>query len=254
MADMPQAGAKTPELPEAGNEDGIVAIADIGCGMDSPYFGPPDKVRLVRFDGDERVNPDFRCDLRSLPVKDGTFDVVHARHVLEHFGRKEAPRVLREWLRVLRVGGELRLNMPNLLDACRNILAMETGEAPMNVYPWWQLYGAQATPLDRHGNGFTPRRLKALLNSIGMLRDIEVKEDWGNLAATAIKDCDTPRWVYTDEWYEIEKTEGMEMHGLNHEPEPAPEPETTPEIQDIADTGTVAVELHETEPDEVPHG
>ena len=83
--DMPQAGGIEPELPEASTDaTPLVKLADIGSGEAGPYFGRPDRVKVVRFDADERVQPDYRCDIRHLPVPDESFDVVHSRHVLEH--------------------------------------------------------------------------------------------------------------------------------------------------------------------------
>ncbi|MEW6746929.1 MAG: class I SAM-dependent methyltransferase [Planctomycetota bacterium] len=49
---------------------------------------------------------EFRAaDAESLPFPDGTFDVVHARHLLWTLPRPGV--ALREWLRVLRAGGRL---------------------------------------------------------------------------------------------------------------------------------------------------
>ena len=44
---------------------------------------------------------------------DGSAELVYASHVLEYFDRLEAPRVLREWRRVLAPGGTLRLAVPD---------------------------------------------------------------------------------------------------------------------------------------------
>ncbi len=46
-------------------------------------------------------------------LADGSASLIYASHVLEHFGRQEVPRVLREWHRVLRQGGVLRLAVPD---------------------------------------------------------------------------------------------------------------------------------------------
>ncbi|KKL11137.1 hypothetical protein LCGC14_2548840, partial [marine sediment metagenome] len=105
--DMPQyTDGKEPELPDAETDAApLVKIAELGVGIASPFFGHADRVKLVRFDGNEKVNPDYRCDLRHLPAGDQSFDIVHSRHVLEHFGRAEVMKVLKEWTRILRVDG-----------------------------------------------------------------------------------------------------------------------------------------------------
>ena len=48
-----------------------------------------------------------------LPFGDGEVDAVHASHVLEHVAPPE--NYLREWFRVLRVGGHLVLMVPSLM-------------------------------------------------------------------------------------------------------------------------------------------
>lgn len=131
-------------------------VADLGAGWDSPYTHG----KLVRFDLDESTSPDVRCDLHSLPEPDLKYDEVWSRHSLEHFLGKEAPELIREWSRILKVGGKIRINVPNLEKAIRDILA---GPPTTSEYNWWQLYGRQETDLDIHKNGFTPRSLGKLL-------------------------------------------------------------------------------------------
>jgi predicted SAM-dependent methyltransferase len=46
-------------------------------------------------------------------IADGSTSLIYASHVLEHFSRQEVPRVLREWHRVLKPGGVLRLAVPD---------------------------------------------------------------------------------------------------------------------------------------------
>lgn len=53
-------------------------------------------------------------------IADGTVELIYACHVLEHFGRFQVIDVLREWYRVLRPGGVLRLAVPDFA-ACAAI-------------------------------------------------------------------------------------------------------------------------------------
>jgi predicted SAM-dependent methyltransferase len=57
---------------------------------------------------------DHQSDLRTLPMfKDETADLIYACHVIEYFDRVEVVDVLREWHRVLKHGGVLRLAVPD---------------------------------------------------------------------------------------------------------------------------------------------
>lgn len=64
---------------------------------------------------------DLVADVRRLEgVADGAAELVYASHVLEHFGRNEYMDVLREWHRVLKPGGILRLSVPDFA-ACATV-------------------------------------------------------------------------------------------------------------------------------------
>ena len=79
----------------------------LGCGKRYiPGFVHVDSVKFPHVD---HVH-----DLRTLEMfKDGTADLLYACQVLEYFDREEVGAVLAEWKRVLRVGGILRLSVPN---------------------------------------------------------------------------------------------------------------------------------------------
>lgn len=56
----------------------------------------------------------IRHTVDSLPmILDNTVSTIYGCHVLEHFLRREAPRVLKEWHRILQPGGVLRLAVPD---------------------------------------------------------------------------------------------------------------------------------------------
>lgn len=169
--------------------DPELLVADIGAGVESPWFGS--KAIIRRYDQDAGVRPDVRCDIRAIPEPDQTFDIVSSRHVLEHFMWEEAPVLLQEWMRILKVGGQIRVNVPNLAAAAREILRADADpDVDVGLYPLWQLYGKQeGNAGEVHRNGFTQHGLRRLLEACG-LKDITVSVvgDFGeNLEATAIK-------------------------------------------------------------------
>ena len=211
----------------------LVKLAELGPGVDVPFFGHADEVKVVRFDGNEKIRPDYRCDLRNLPVDDESFDIVHSRHVLEHFGRAEVMKVLKEWTRILRVDGEFRISVPNIIGAMRNIILMEEGVIMPEAYPFWQLYGRQSDERDFHCNGFTPKRMELLLKRLGIFEDIEVTTGDGedgqmNIYAKARKATHAAPNALLPDWDEIEAAEGVKLPGrTNGQHEEALEEVTT---------------------------
>lgn len=79
----------------------------LGCGKKHiPGF--------VHVDVEDYPHIDFRMPVNQLTfAADNSVEVIYASHVLEHFGRHELDDVLREWFRVLRKGGILRLAVPD---------------------------------------------------------------------------------------------------------------------------------------------
>lgn len=144
-------------------------IADIGSGPISPFMG--DEGKVVSFDIREEMKPDVVCDVRHLPVPNETFDIVHSGHTLEHFSWTSVDKVLKEWTRVLKVGGELRLVVPNLRWSAKRIL-----DDTMVPYDYWVLYGEQDYIKNFHAVGFTPKALRALVESMGVYEDIQMRE------------------------------------------------------------------------------
>ena len=48
-----------------------------------------------------------------LPFEDNSVDLIYTSHLLEYFDKNEVGAILKEWRRVLKVGGVLRLAVPN---------------------------------------------------------------------------------------------------------------------------------------------
>lgn len=118
--------------------------------------------------------PDVICDIRKLhPFPDRCADEVLAVHVVEHIWRWEVVEVLREWTRVLKPGGRMILECPNLLSACASVLEHpeQTGPGPEGQRGMWVLYGDPAwrDPLMCHRWGYTPQSLAAVMMEAGLV-------------------------------------------------------------------------------------
>ena len=79
---------------------------NMGCGWRD--FGKD----WIHIDGGDYPHLDYKS-LTDLVFKDSTIDLIYASHVLEYFDRSEVLGVLTEWNRVLKVGGVLRLAVPD---------------------------------------------------------------------------------------------------------------------------------------------
>jgi len=98
--------------------------------------------------------------IERLPLDDGCADEFHAMHIIEHFYRYDVDAVLAEWKRLLKVGGRLVLELPNLEAAARNFLAGMKDQMCM-----WPFYGDPSwkSPYMVHRWGYSPNTITSLL-------------------------------------------------------------------------------------------
>jgi hypothetical protein len=119
------------------------------------------------------TRPDVLCDLRKLSAfATGVADEILSVHVVEHFWRWEVEAILAEWVRVLKPGGRLVIECPNLAAACEALLAdPDVGPGPEGNRSMWVLYGDPAwrDPLMCHCWGYTPQTLARLLHGTGLV-------------------------------------------------------------------------------------
>lgn len=119
--------------------------------------------------------PDVLCDLQYLdPFPDNAVDEVLAVHVVEHFWRWEVVEVLREWVRVLKPGGKMILECPNIRRACEQFLtdpAKGAGPGSEGQRTMWVFYGDPAwkDPLMVHRWGYTPESLTEVMKEAGLV-------------------------------------------------------------------------------------
>ena len=136
--------------------------------------------REIRLDIAPLVRPAVVGDMRNLGLIAGSVDGIWSSHVLEHVYAHEAPTVLAEFFRVLRLGGILGLQTPDL-QAVGAYLAMGKLETKLwdspagPVYPPDVVYGfrpavAQGALPMAHKTGFSAGSLARLLVRSGFER------------------------------------------------------------------------------------
>jgi predicted SAM-dependent methyltransferase len=117
------------------------------------------------------LDTDFVSDVSDLSMfKDGSVDDLYASNVLEHFPIPRTIDVLKEWRRVLRPQGILRVSVPDF-EACVK-LYLKLGLTDWVQYLIW---GDQKHALNYHYVNFTYATLAALLNKAGFSDSKRVK-------------------------------------------------------------------------------
>ena len=84
---------------------------NLGCGPNPKTKGDGwINVDVQPFDGVDLVHDLYK----PLPYVPETADIIVAQHVLEHIGYQHINRILAEWIKILRLGGELQIGVPDL--------------------------------------------------------------------------------------------------------------------------------------------
>lgn len=90
---------------------------------------------------DNTGTPDLLCDITALPYGEGTVDEILVIHTFEHLFPWEAPKILGHWYKLLKPGGKLVMEMPDL----KKVLKAFTLEKPPLAYTMYALYGGEQT-------------------------------------------------------------------------------------------------------------
>lgn len=136
----------------------------LGCG----------KIRLpgyINVDIQDGPAVDRVADLRALPWEDGGVDMIYSCAAIEHFGRREWVGVLKEWARVLKPGGLLRLSTADFEAAIERYREAHNLQELLGL-----LIGGQKDDYDWHGMIFDFATLKSGMEEAGF-RDVR-RYDW----------------------------------------------------------------------------
>jgi len=92
---------------------------NLGCGGNK-------RKGYVNIDIRSSVNPDIVHDLtKPLPFENESVDEVFAKDILEHFSYKVTKRIVKDWHRVLRLGGKIYVQCPDMLLLAQRIVSGE---------------------------------------------------------------------------------------------------------------------------------
>jgi predicted SAM-dependent methyltransferase len=137
----------------------------LGCGE---RFLPG----FIHIDCREFPHLDYVSDISKLDMlEEESIDLVYASHVLEHFHRDDIKRVLSEWYRVLKIGGVLRIAVPDFDSLVKVYRIYDDIDLIIG-----SLYGRQDYKENYHYIVFNFDSLKKALESVGF-KDIK-RYDW----------------------------------------------------------------------------
>lgn len=109
------------------------------------------------------IDAKFGHDAARLNYGDETVDAIRASHVLEHFSYRDVPNVLREWVRVLKPGGEIHISVPDFDWLCEH---RNDAGVPLQAY----LMGGHTDAHDYHKSAFDEPSLRELMAGCGLFR------------------------------------------------------------------------------------
>jgi len=178
---------------------GMKFLLHAGCG--SKLNKPPREYaayKEVRLDCNKLVDPDIIASIVAMPqVDDNRYDAIFCSHVLEHLFSHEVGMALAEFARVLKPGGELWVQCPDL-QAIGGRLALDQADVVVYrggigpVSPLDMIYGHRGAigagnTFMAHRTGFTQSVLKNALDTAGFL-SVKIDRDTAfELKATARK-------------------------------------------------------------------
>lgn len=137
----------------------------LGCGKRNiPGFVHIDAVDYPHIDHVATID-----NLSFIP--DSSVDLIYNCHVLEHFKRRDVVRVLREWFRVTKPGGILRISVPDFAKLCE--VYQREGNLDMVI---GALFGRQDYLYNIHYNVFDFKSLSDVLHQAGFT-DVKLY-DW----------------------------------------------------------------------------
>jgi predicted SAM-dependent methyltransferase len=118
---------------------------NLGCGEKTYTFYPNKEYKCINMDNRSLPNVQMVGDARKLEFKDEHFDYILASDIIEHFPISKTENLLKEWSRVLKIGGIMEIRTPNI-----EWVAMYYAQKRDCKFVSWHIFGGQDYPGNYH--------------------------------------------------------------------------------------------------------
>jgi predicted SAM-dependent methyltransferase len=146
---------------------------NLGCGWDI-------RDGYLNVDLHDFHKPDLVADVTRLDMlPSGAYTEIIAQDVLEHLPRQSTVEVLREWSRLLRVGGKLHVRVPSVIDLAELMKLPANQTISQQELLVQCLFGTQAYTEDCHYTTFTEPLLRHYLGEANLKAETwEMRDGW----------------------------------------------------------------------------
>jgi predicted SAM-dependent methyltransferase len=141
---------------------------------------------------------DEYADILSLRYPAGSIEEIRLHHVFEHFSRPVACALVVSWWSWLKPEGLLRIEVPDFNRTAWVVLSPFSSQKARYV-ALRHIFGSQEAVWAIHQEGWSPSRLKDLLNTLGFSNVKVIKNVWhGTYNFEIMAQKQTTNWSLTD--------------------------------------------------------
>lgn len=163
-------------------DSGIIRL-NLGCGFDK-------KDGFINIDAVDRFNPDYTCDLSiPLPFPKNSVHLIIATDLFEHFDKYLRYIVMENWANILKIGGKILLQVPNM-EGILSLMGEIDTEVLMELIYGENMIASQnySWHFGNHKWGYTKRSLIEFGRIFGI--EFSIQSGPGNINAEGIKTRD----------------------------------------------------------------